>query len=430
MTQSTSVGPRFDVLGINQKILAVLQSNSFVVPTPIQNRCIPQALEGKDIVGIARTGTGKTLAFGVPMLQNLIKNQGQALVLVPTRELAIQAEEMLYKIGGSLGIKTTVIIGGTSFERQVRSIKRNPHIIIATPGRLLDHLKRNIFNLNRIKIIVLDEADHMLDIGFFPDIKKILSLSPKERQTLLFSATMPNEIVEIASKFMKIPVRIEVSPEGTAALGVKQELFILNNKLKPALLEKILSENSGTVLVFTRTKYLTKKTAQIISAMGYTTAEIHSNRSLYQRKEALAGFKSGKYRVLVATDIAARGIDVSDISIVVNYDLPQNPGDYVHRIGRTGRANSSGRAISFVTPDQRFSVRKIERLIKKNISITSLPKLSGLSDSVSKIVHFGGEANKPKKNNYRFTSKKRTSSNYNRRRNKSKNSYFKRSSAR
>jgi ATP-dependent RNA helicase RhlE len=405
MTQSTSIGPRFDGLGINQKILAILQSNSFLVPTPIQNQCIPQALEGKDIVGIARTGTGKTLAFGVPMLQNLIKNQGQALVLVPTRELAIQAEEMLLKIGGSLGVRTVVIIGGTSFDRQARSMRRNPHIIIATPGRLLDHLKRKTFNLDKIKTVVLDEADHMLDIGFLPDIKTILSLSPKERQTLLFSATMPNEIVAIASKFMKIPVRIEVSPEGTAALGVKQELFVLNNKLKPALLEKILSENSGTVLVFTRTKYSTKKMTQVISAMGYTVAEIHSNRSLYQRKEALAGFKSGKYRVLVATDIAARGIDVSNISIVVNYDLPQNPGDYVHRIGRTGRAESTGRAISFVTPNQHFDVKKIERLIKKNISIARLPKLSQLSDSVMKVVH-SKETEEPEKDN-RYSSLRR-----------------------
>ncbi len=424
MTQSTSVGPRFDVLGINQKILAILQSNSFVVPTPIQNQCIPQALEGKDIVGIARTGTGKTLAFGVPMLQNLIKNQGQALVLTPTRELAIQAEEKISKIGRSLGIRTTIIIGGTSFERQVKSIKRNPHIIIATPGRLLDHLNKNIFNLNRMKTIVLDEADHMLDIGFFPDIKKILSLSPKERQTLLFSATMPNAIVEIASKFMRVPVRIEVSPQGTAALGVKQELFILNNKFKPALLEKILSENSGTVLVFTRTKHLTKKITQIISTMGHTAAEIHSNRSLYQRKEALAGFKSGKYRVLVATDIAARGIDVSDISIVINYDLPQNPGDYVHRIGRTGRANSTGRAISFATPNQHFSIRKIERLTKKNISRTILPKLSRLSDSVLKVIRSKEEVVEKKENNYRFTSKIRRQDNYSRGKNKSSRSYF------
>jgi ATP-dependent RNA helicase RhlE len=211
--------------------------------------------------------------------------------------------------------------------------------------------------------------------------------------------------VAIASKFMKIPVRIEVSPEGTAALGVKQELFVLNNKLKPALLEKILSENSGTVLVFTRTKYSTKKMTQVISAMGYTVAEIHSNRSLYQRKEALAGFKSGKYRVLVATDIAARGIDVSNISIVVNYDLPQNPGDYVHRIGRTGRAESTGRAISFVTPNQHFDVKKIERLIKKNISIARLPKLSQLSDSVLKVVH-SKETEEPEKDN-RYSSLRR-----------------------
>lgn len=375
MAQSVSFRPRFDVLGINPKILATLQNNSFVTPTLIQNKCIPQALKGKDIIAIAQTGTGKTLAFGVPVLQHLISSKEQALVLAPTRELAIQAEEMLYKIGKSLNIKTAVIIGGASFREQFKRLRKNPHIVIATPGRLIDHLNRKTFSLSRTKIVVLDEADHMLDIGFLPDIKSILSLVPTKRQTLLFSATMPNGIVEIASRFMKAPVRIEAAPEGTIASGIKQELFFVNSKLKLTLLEKVLADNSGTILIFTRTKHSAKKITHIVSGMGHNAAEIHSNRSLYQRKQALAGFKSGRYRVLVATDIAARGIDVSNISIVINYDLPQNPVDYIHRIGRTGRGDASGHAVSFATPDQRFNIKKIERLIKRNISTTALPPL-------------------------------------------------------
>ena len=376
MTNSNSVELRFESLGVDKRIFSILKNNNFIKPTPIQNQCIPEALPGKDIVGIAQTGTGKTLAFVLPIIQQLQKGKEQAIILAPTRELALQADEMFGKIGRPLGLRTVVIIGGTPIYHQIKDLRKNPDVIIATPGRLLDHLERKTTNLNKIKIVVLDEADHMLDIGFLPDIKKILSLTPKEHQTLLFSATMPNAIVQIITNFMKMPVRIEVAPSGTVASGVKQELFIVDKHSKTTLLEKILNENTGKILIFLRTKSSVRKITERINLMKHSAVEIHSDRSLPQRRRALDSFKAGKNRILVATDIAARGIDVSDISIVINYDLPQNSEDYVHRIGRTARAGLTGRAISFATPDEKGNIRQIERLIKKTISITTLPQLS------------------------------------------------------
>ncbi len=413
MTQTTSVKPTFDALGVAPKLLAILQSRKFTVPTPIQQQCIPDALEGKDIVGIAQTGTGKTLAFGLPLLQRLASRNDQALILVPTRELAIQAEEMIRNIGGPLGIKAAVVIGGAPAYRQIRELRNRPHIIIATPGRLLDHLDRKVFNLSNIKTVVLDEADRMFDIGFLPDIEKILSMTPKKRQILLFSATMPPAIAKIATRFMEMPIRIEIAPAGTAASNIHQEIFVLDRRSKLPLLEKILTDNEGTVLVFSRTKVMTKKIARAVIAMGHTAAEIHSDRSLYQRKEAMAGFKSGKYRILAATDIAARGIDVTGISLVINYDLPDSSGDYIHRIGRTGRAGTSGRAISFATPDQKGNIKQIENLIKKRISMPSLPKLARSGEAVMKAIQYKEEVPqrdnfrkfRPRNNNSRFSSR-------------------------
>ena len=390
MTQHDTVGLSFDNLGIAPKLLAILASKKFTTPTPIQHQCIPSAIAGKDVVGIAQTGTGKTLAFGVPLLQRLAIEKGQALILIPTRELALQVDETLKKIGASLGLKTAVIIGGASAHNQIKDLKRNPHVIIATPGRLMDHLEQKVMSLDRVSIVVLDEADRMFDIGFFPVIKRILAKCPQQRQTLMFSATMPPAIAQLAAQFMHMPLRIEVAPSGTTVSGVEQEVFVLDKQAKLPLLEKILSENTGTVLVFTRTKYGAKKITRVVAAMGHTVVEIHSNRSLAQRKDAMAGFKSGKYRVLIATDIAARGIDVTGISLVVNFDLPQNAEDYVHRIGRTARAGATGKAISFATPDQRGDIKQIERLIKKTIPILSLPELPRKSDAVIRAEYMGG----------------------------------------
>ncbi len=362
-------------LGISEVLLATLAKLKYTVPTPIQVRAIPIAMEGKDMVGIAQTGTGKTLAFGLPMIQRLYELKGRGLVVLPTRELAIQVEESLRKIGAALGIRTAIIIGGASMSMQIRDIRRDPHIIIATPGRLNDHLDQKTLKLDRVRIVVLDEADRMLDMGFAPQIKQVFAFLPAERQTMLFSATMPPEIMRMATAQMKMPINVEVAPTGTTVDKVTQEIFITDRATKISLVKKLLEQYSGTTLIFTRTKHGAKKLAALLRDFGESAAEIHSNRSLGQRKEALAGFKSGKYRILVATDIASRGIDVTGIELVINFDLPENSEDYVHRIGRTARAGAGGHAISLVMPDQRRDLADIERLVKKVLPISSHPDL-------------------------------------------------------
>lgn len=416
MTNNKQIEPNFKSLGLSQELLGILDNLKLTTPTPIQHQCIPAALEGKDIVGIAQTGTGKTLAFGLPILQSLTKNGGQALILLPTRELAIQVDEVFRKIGRKFGLRTVVIIGGVSAWQQIKAMRLNPHIIISTPGRLIDHLQRKSINLDKVNTIVLDEADRMFDIGFLPQIKQILNLAPKQRQTLMFSATMPKAIAELAAHFMKMPWRIEVAPQGTTASKVEQEIFIASKEIRGQLLEKLLTDNKGTILIFSRTKHGARKLAHLVRDMGHSAVEIHSNRSLAQRQEAMAGFKSGKYRVLVATDIAARGIDVNNISLVINYDLPDNSDDYVHRIGRTARAGLSGKAISFAGPDERMAIRQIEKLIKKNIPISTLPVLPAkrlvktpARNSHNKMITNTSYQNfrKPKKQNGNFRRRSR-----------------------
>ncbi|MFA5359014.1 MAG: DEAD/DEAH box helicase [Patescibacteria group bacterium] len=375
MTPVHKVAPSFNNLGLAQSLLAILADNKFTNPTPIQHQSIPAILEGKDVIGIAQTGTGKTLAFGLPILQRLAKSKGQALVLVPTRELALQVDEVLQKVGRSLGLKTAVIIGGEPSGRQIAQLRRNPQIVVATPGRLIDHMQQRTYSLEKIQILVLDEADRMLDIGFLPQLKQILAAAPQERQTLMFSATIAKAISELAARHMKMPFRIEVAPSGQTAANIEQEVFVIRKEDKMRLLEKTLTDHDGTVLVFSRTKHGARKIAAGICSMDRKAIEIHSNRSLAQRREAMDGFKSGKYQVLVATDIAARGIDVKDISLVINFDLPDNLDDYVHRIGRTGRAGKFGKAVSFATPEQRSDIKQIERLIRKTLPILTTPTL-------------------------------------------------------
>lgn len=387
--------PKFSDLGIAEKLLNVLTKRSFINPTPIQHQVIPLALKGKDVVGIAQTGTGKTLAFGVPLIQRLAQGNGQGLILLPTRELALQVNEVLESIGGQFGLRTVVLIGGAPMGPQVQRLQRKPHVVVATPGRLADHLRQNNYSLQRVSIIVLDEADRMLDIGFQKEITQIMKDTPREKQTMLFSATMPAAISKMAARYMKMPIRIEVAPQGTSPKNVEHELFIVEKPKKLQLLDKILSDNHGTVLVFSRTKHGAKRIAATVRAMGHQASEIHSNRSLNQRKEALAGFKSGKYRVLVATDIAARGIDVQNISLVLNFDLPDNSEGYVHRSGRTGRAGASGKAISFATSSERSDVRKIERLIRKTLPILQVP--SDLPAPRAKIKYEQQEYRSPRR---------------------------------
>ncbi len=376
MTDTTTTpAAGFYGLGIAPKLLEALDKLKFKVPTPIQHKAIPVAAEGKDMVGIAQTGTGKTIAFAIPMIQQLAAKEGKGLVLVPTRELALQVAEVVKKFAPLMGMQVAVVIGGESLGRQRQELFRRPRIIIATPGRLIDHIGQRSVIMSDVKVLVLDEADRMFDMGFAPQINKIIATLPKERQTMLFSATMPDEIMKLASAHMKLPIRIEVARSGTVAEKVEQELFIVSRGDKLPLLSKLLEKYWGSVLLFVRTKHNARKIAKELRDMKHSAAEIHSNRSLSQRREALEGFKAGKYRILVATDIAARGIDVTGIELVINYDLPDEDENYIHRIGRTGRAGQPGRAITFAAPEQGKDVRNIERLMRMQLPVSVHPDI-------------------------------------------------------
>ena len=393
MTDTTTTpAAGFYGLGIAPKLLEALDKLNFKVPTPIQQKAIPPASEGKDMVGIAQTGTGKTIAFAIPMIQRLAATEGKGLVLVPTRELALQVAEVVKQFAPLMGMQCLVIIGGESINRQVQELRRKPRIIIATPGRLLDHLQQRTTRLDDVRVLVLDEADRMFDMGFAPQINKIIAVLPKERQTMLFSATMPDEIMKLAAAHMKLPTRIEVARSGTIAEKLVQELFIVSRGDKLTLLGKILDKYWGSVLLFVRTKHNAKKIARELRNMNHSAAEIHSNRSLAQRREALEGFKAGKYRILVATDIAARGIDVTGIELVINYDLPDEDENYIHRVGRTGRAGQPGRAITFAAPDQGRDVRNIERLMRMELPVSVHPDILPASFGFS---HNGGGQHQP-----------------------------------
>ncbi|MDD5216649.1 MAG: DEAD/DEAH box helicase [Candidatus Omnitrophica bacterium] len=378
-------------LGIAPHLLDVLSRLKFNVPTPIQHKAIPIALEGQDVIGIAQTGTGKTMAFGIPMIQRLAQKSGRGLILVPTRELAAQVHQALRKIEHTM--KFAVLIGGDSMHRQIQELHQHPRILIATPGRLLDHMNQRTVTLNDISILVLDEADRMLDMGFAPQIHKILRMVPRDRQTMLFSATMPETILTLAASQMKLPVHVEIAKSGTVADRITQELFIVKSEAKKKLLGKLLSQYHGTILLFSRTKIGAKKISKFIRDLGHNAAEIHANRSLSQRREALEGFRSGKYRVLVATDIAARGIDVRGIELVLNYDLPDEAENYVHRIGRTGRIGNQGHAISFATPEQGRDVRNIEKIMRAVLPISKHPDMPPeifIDHAPQKVASFDG----------------------------------------
>ena len=404
----------FQGLDIAPALLEMLARLRFTAPTPIQKQAIPIAIQGKDLVGIAQTGTGKTLAFGVPMIQRLAQLKQQGLVVLPTRELALQVDEVLRKVGGSLGLRTAVLIGGIAIGPQLKTLGKKPHIIIATPGRLIDHLQRKSVRLSQTHIVVLDEADRMLDMGFLPQIQKILHALPTERQTMLFSATMPPAIMKLATTWMKLPTAVEIAPSGTTVERVTQELFIVPREQKLSLLKKLFERHTGPTLVFMRTKHGARRVTQQIRAFGVNAAELHSNRSLNQRRAALEGFKLGHYRVLVATDIASRGIDVVGIELVVNYDLPTSSDDYVHRIGRTARAGAGGHAITFAMPGEQKEVRGIERFIRKPLPISKLPDLPVLRiapvmypQHPARAVHraHGGGASRPPARRFSHTYK-------------------------
>lgn len=383
----TYMETRFADLDIAPKLLGILETLKFTIPTPIQAQAIPLALAGRDVIGIAQTGTGKTLAFALPMLQRIARSKQTGLIVLPTRELAIQVDETLQIIGRSFGLRTALLIGGAPMGRQISQLKNKPHVVIGTPGRINDHLEQKILQLKTVGVLVLDEADRMLDMGFAPQINRIVKHVPRERQTMLFSATMPPAIMRLVHAYMDKPAKVEVAPAGTIADRVQQHIHILAKDQKNQLLEKLLNDYKGTVLVFTRTKYGARKVCRAVQGMGHDAAELHSNLSLGQRRRSLEGFKKGHHRVLVATDIASRGIDVLDIELVVNYDLPDNPEDYVHRVGRTGRAGKAGQAISFATPDQRREVNGIEAAVQQRIAIEPVPTLPPARQSSKASYH-------------------------------------------
>lgn len=364
----------FKSLGLSDALLKAVSEKGYTTPSPIQKKAIPKVLEGKDVLASAQTGTGKTAGFTLPMLHNLIANPRQgrrkvrALVLTPTRELAAQIYDNVREYSKYVDIKSTVIFGGVNQNPQVRTIRQGVDILVATPGRLLDLENQGLLSLSDIEFLVLDEADRMLDMGFIHDIKKVLRLVPAKRQNLLFSATFNKDIKQLASSILTNPVLVEATPENTTAEKVDQKTYRVDKSRKTEMLIKFINEgNWDQVLVFTRTKHGANRLSQKLDKAGITSAAIHGNKTQNARVKALAGFKSGKIRVLVATDIAARGLDIPLLPYVINYELPNVPEDYVHRIGRTGRAGASGQAISLVGVDEVAYVRGIEKLLGEKL---------------------------------------------------------------
>lgn len=368
----------FKKLELIDPILKALQEEGYTQPTPIQAQAIPHILEGSDLLGCAQTGTGKTAAFAIPMLQLLSARRPdrrgpapiRALILTPTRELAIQIDESFAAYGKYTGISHTVIFGGVSQHNQVNTLRRGVEVLVATPGRLLDLISQGFIDLKYLEIFVLDEADRMLDMGFIHDVKRVITKLPAKRQTLFFSATMPPEIQKLADVLLTKPAKVEVTPVSSTAESIDQVLYFVSKKSKPQLLIHLLKDPSiVTALVFTRTKHGADKVVRLLQKANITAAAIHGNKSQNARQNALGNFKSGAIRVLVATDIAARGIDIDELSHVFNYDLPEVPETYVHRIGRTGRAGKTGKAIAFCDPEEMPLLKDIQKLINKTVPV-------------------------------------------------------------
>ena len=356
----------FHSLGLDPQLLKNVAAQGYTLTTPIQKKAIPAILEGRDVVGLAQTGTGKTAAFVLPLLHHLLsgpRRQLRALIVGPTRELAEQTKDVLLKLGAETGLRSVTIYGGVGQQPQINGVRQGAEIAIACPGRLLDLLGQGKFNLNHVTCLVLDEADRMFDMGFLPDIRKILQRLPAQRQTLLFSATMPEEIRRLTHEILRNPVTFQIAHSKPAAT-VDHALYPVEQSQKAALLLAVLHQTGeGSVLVFTRTKHRAKRLAAQLTAAGHRAASLQGNLSQRQRQAALDGFKSGKHQILVATDLAARGIDVEDITHVINFDMPATVDDYTHRIGRTGRAAKTGDAFTFTTREDEGIVRAIERVL-------------------------------------------------------------------
>jgi len=395
----------FAELGLHQPLVDSCKSLGFIEPTPIQRQAIPVILDGSDLIGCASTGTGKTAAFLLPILQKLTTEKREAskravrvLVLTPTRELASQITDNLHELDAKRKVRAVTIVGGASFNRQNLELRKGVQVVIATPGRLTDHIENKTVDLSRVEVLVLDEADRMLDMGFLPVIRQIISLLPVERQTLLFSATMSSPIEEIARQYMDSPETVDVNPRGKAAITIRQTAYPVALESKTNLLLHLLErERFERVLVFTRTRRGAERLSNLLAARKHQVNRIHADRSQSQREAALRGFRDGRFRVLVATDIAARGIDVDSISHVINFDLPDVAEDYIHRIGRTGRAGNEGQALSLLTPVDELSMRAIEKLTGQKVERVVVDGFGG-------IVPVPEKASSPMRNRSSFRS--------------------------
>lgn len=394
MNSSSSAAEEIRTLTFNDLPLApflkeTVRSIGYETPTPIQSEAIPLVIEGRDLIGLAQTGTGKTAAFVLPILQRLSGNKekgAKVLVLAPTRELAEQINDVIKELAPRTGVKSVTIYGGVSHGRQISDLRGRPQIVVACPGRLLDHMSARTIDLSGVEVLVLDEADRMCDMGFLPDIKKIIGKLPADRQTLLFSATMPPEIQQLTQGIQNDPAIVRVKMESPVE-SVSHAMYGVQQKSKPALLHHWLGENKDAlVVVFTKMKHTAKRLAEQLSKKGEYVTSLHGNLSQAKRQHSLNGFKDGKYRVLIATDIAARGIDVKGITHVVNYDMPENLDAYIHRTGRAGRASATGEAVSFVTRGDAGLVRTIERWLKTSLERRETPRIDGIDEDASEVV--------------------------------------------
>ena len=372
----------FSELQLSEPVLKALKEKNYITPTSIQTKAIPVAMKGRDILGIAQTGTGKTAAFAIPIIENLKQNQPQkeskraikALILTPTRELAIQSSDTFTDYGKYTGLKHTVIFGGVNQNPQVRTLNNGVDILIATPGRLLDLISQKVITLSNLTHFVLDEADRMLDMGFIHDIRRLLPMLPKKRQTMLFSATMPKEIVNITKAILNKPERVEVAPVSSVVDTIEQNVYFVEKPQKIELLVDVLDKHRDlTTIIFSRTKHGADKIARTLNKRKIRCEAIHGNKSQNARQTALQNLKSGKCRIIVATDIAARGIDIQNLGVVINYDLPDVAETYVHRIGRTGRAGNSGVAFTFCSKDEHMMIKSIQKLTNKRLNTVSIP---------------------------------------------------------
>lgn len=361
----------FSDFGLHEPCVKALAKQQITQPTPVQKEAIPLVLQGRDLIAVAQTGTGKTLAFALPTITNIVNNPTKGtriLILVPTRELCVQVHKVMDDMAKAADLSTALIYGGVGYENQTKALRKGAHIVIATPGRLLDHIDQRNANFKNLSTLILDEADRMLDMGFLPDVKDIIHSIPKERQTLMFSATFQDGIARLAQNMMHKPEKIVIGTIAKPVDTVTQKLFPVLPERKMRLIDDILSEaEPESCMIFLRTKIRTEQLAEMLKNKGWKVTSIHGDRSQGQRQQALDGFRKGKYRILVATDVAARGIDIDGVSHVINYDIPDNPDDYIHRIGRTARANSTGDAYTLVTPAEFQALGSIERTLGHNI---------------------------------------------------------------